>query len=41
MTMVFQVRTQRCSPPESGDKVKFAAEKISGALMVTRIESVN
>lgn len=42
MTMVFQVQdAAMLDGVKAGDQVKFAAEKIGGAFMVTRIESVN
>lgn len=42
MTMVFQVKDSALLEPlKVGDKVKFAADKVGGAFMVTRIEPVN
>jgi Cu(I)/Ag(I) efflux system periplasmic protein CusF len=39
MTMVFQVADEELlSGRQVGDKVRFAAEQIAGALVVTRIE---
>jgi len=40
MTMVFQVKdTAMLEQVKPGDKVKFSAEKLSGAYTVTRIEA--
>ena len=40
MTMVFQVKEPAMlDQVKAGDKVKFAAEKLGGALTVTRIEA--
>jgi len=42
MTMVFQVKDSALLDPlKVGDKVKFAADKVGGAFMVTRIEPAN
>jgi Cu/Ag efflux protein CusF len=41
MTMVFQVRDPAMlNQVKAGDKVKFQAEKVGGAFMVTQIEAV-
>jgi len=41
MTMVFQVRDPgMLDQVKAGDKVKFAADKIGGAYVVTKIEAV-
>ena len=41
MTMVFQVKKpELLDQVATGDKVKFAAEKSGGALVITRIEAV-
>lgn len=40
MTMVFRVKdTAMLDKVKAGDKVKFAAEKIGGAIVVTEIQS--
>jgi Cu(I)/Ag(I) efflux system periplasmic protein CusF len=42
MTMVFQVKDPgMLDRVKAGDKVKFEAEKIGGAFIVTKIEPVN
>ena len=42
MTMVFQVQDVAVlDQVKAGDKVKFAAEKIGGAITVTRLEAAN
>lgn len=42
MTMVFQVQNAALLDPiKVGDKVRFAADKVGGAIMVTRIELAN
>ena len=42
MTMVFQVADEELlSGRQVGDKVRFAAEQIAGALVVTRIEEAS
>ena len=42
MTMVFQVRDPAMlARVKAGDKVKFEAEKVGGAFVVTRIEPAN
>lgn len=42
MTMVFQVKDPAMlDQVKAGDKVKFEAQKVSGALTVTRIEKAN
>ena len=38
MTMIYQVRDPTMLELKTGDKIKFVAEKVSGALTVTRIE---
>ena len=41
MTMVFQVRDEALlGKVKAGDKVKFEAEKVGGAFIVTKIEPV-
>ena len=40
MTMVFQVKdTAMLAKVKAGDKVKFAAEKLGGAMVITEIQS--
>ena len=42
MTMVFQVQDAALlGPIKVGDKVRFAADKVGGAFIVTRIELAN
>ena len=42
MTMVFQVQDPAVlDQVKAGDKVKFTAEKIGGAITVTRLEAAN
>lgn len=42
MTMVFRVKDPAMLEKlKAGDKVKFAAEKVNGALMVTRIQAAS
>lgn len=42
MTMVFQVQNPAVlDQVKAGDKVKFAADKIGGAITVTQIEALN
>ncbi|HEU4852902.1 MAG TPA: copper-binding protein [Telluria sp.] len=41
MTMVFRVKdTAMLSQVKAGDKVKFSAEKVDGAITVTKLENV-
>jgi Cu/Ag efflux protein CusF len=42
MTMVFQVQDPSVLETlKAGDKIKFSAEKIGGAYIVTRLEPAN